>query len=138
MLMHGLLDCSISWFMHSDKNKTLPYMLASQGYDVWLGNNRGNRISEEGSGKVEREYCLDHLVEYDQPALINKVLSETRKKKLIYIGHSQGSTQFLLGIGVNSHMTDKIAAFVGLGTVLSMEHLTSHPILELLDKFYLL
>ena len=137
LLMHGLLDCSVSWFMHADKNRTLPYMLAQQGYDVWLGNNRGNRISEEGSGRNEKEYCLDHLVEHDQPALINKVLSETGKEKIIYVGHSQGSTQFLLGMGVHNHMADKIATFVGLGTVLSMEHLEAHPVMELLSKFYL-
>jgi hypothetical protein len=25
--------------------KTLPYMLAHQGYDVWIGNNRGTRFA---------------------------------------------------------------------------------------------
>ena len=53
LLMHGLLDCSASWFLHADKylslhsrSKSLPYILAAEGYEVWVGNNRGNRISQ--------------------------------------------------------------------------------------------
>lgn len=46
-MMHGLLDCSVSWFLHVDKDKSLPYILAAQGWDVWVGNNRGNRLSRD-------------------------------------------------------------------------------------------
>jgi hypothetical protein len=50
-------------------------MLASKGYDVWVGDNRGNRISMKEKDDSEYwEYTFDHLVEYDQPTLINKVL----------------------------------------------------------------
>ena len=43
-------------------------------------------------------------MEYDQPALINKVLELTGKEKIVYIGHSQGSAQFLLGLGIHEKL----------------------------------
>ena len=79
LLMHGLLDCSVTWFLHADKylidrfrTKSLPYMLAAEGYEVWVGNNRGNRISLQDSRQHDNywDYSLDHLIEFDQPTII--------------------------------------------------------------------
>lgn len=50
-------------------------MLAAQGYDVWVGNNRGTKHSMKNSERPNYwDYCFDHFVEYDQPTLINSVL----------------------------------------------------------------
>jgi hypothetical protein len=57
---------------------------------------------------------------------------------VIYIGHSQGSTQFLLGLGLHSNLQHKIASFIGLGTVISLSHVNSHTILNALSKLFLL
>lgn len=79
------------------------------------------------------EYNFDHFVEFDQPTMINSVLSETNSEKLIYIGHSQGSTQFLVSTGVHNY-ADKIACFIGMGTVISLENVTDHKVLKYVSK----
>jgi pimeloyl-ACP methyl ester carboxylesterase len=44
LLMHGLLDSSDTWIVN-DEDKAPGFILLSHGYDVWFGNNRGNKHS---------------------------------------------------------------------------------------------
>ena len=81
---------------------------------------------------------MDHLVQFDQPAIINGVLENSKKNKLIYVAHSQGSAQFIFSLGIHSHLTDKIAGFIGLGTIISFTNLKGHAVLQLLDRFKLI
>jgi pimeloyl-ACP methyl ester carboxylesterase len=76
---------------------------------VWVGNNRGTKYSDKNSHLPKYwEFNLDHFAKYDQPALINKILDETGKNKIVYIGHSQGTTQFFLGLCENEYLQEKI------------------------------
>lgn len=44
LIMHGLLGSSQNFIMFG-RSKSLAYSLTEQGYDIWLGNNRGNTFS---------------------------------------------------------------------------------------------
>ena len=76
---------------------------------------------------------MDHLIEFDQPTIINGVLDISKKDKLIYIGHSQGSTQFLASTGIHK-FHEKIHQFIGIGSVISMEALNDHQAIEIVSK----
>ncbi|XP_075166249.1 lipase 3-like isoform X2 [Haematobia irritans] len=46
LLMHGIASSSDSWVLE-DLSNPLAYDLLNNGYDVWLGNNRGNTYGQK-------------------------------------------------------------------------------------------
>jgi lysosomal acid lipase/cholesteryl ester hydrolase len=45
LMMHGWL-CDFKFWTANDADLAPPFILAEQGYDVWLGNNRGSRYAQ--------------------------------------------------------------------------------------------
>lgn len=101
MLQHGLLDNSATWIIFN-KTYDLPYILAKQGYDVWMTNNRGNIHSLGHTDPIDHnwrdtfsafwDFTYDELAKYDVRAHLDYITKTTGSDKLIYVGHSQGTT----------------------------------------------
>ena len=97
LFMHGLSSTSAVFLLQGAK-KSLPYLLAKEGYDIWLGNNRGNTYSMKHTNYgVDTtsfwDFSFHELGIYDLPAKIDCILNATNHTKLIYVGHSQGTTE---------------------------------------------
>lgn len=96
LMMHGLTSSSDSWVL-SGLSNPLALELVDQGYDVWLGNSRGNTY-----GKRHRNISSDQrdfwqfswheIATIDLPLMIDYILAETQQTSLHYVGHSQGTT----------------------------------------------
>ncbi|XP_037042421.1 lipase 3-like [Bradysia coprophila] len=133
-LMHGLLDSSSTWVIMRPGNG-LAYLLADMGYDVWMGNARGNRYSRnhvtfdpDGRRSDRRrfwEFSWHEIGTTDLPAMIDYVLAQTGYEKLHYIGHSQGTTSFFVMASERPAYNDKILSMQALAPVAFMSNLRS-------------
>lgn len=99
-VMHGMLSSSAD-FVLMGPNTALVYMLADLGYDVWLGNSRGNRYSNthtrlDNSTRQYWDFSWHEIGVRDLPAMIDFALARTGQRKLHYIGHSMGTTVYLV------------------------------------------
>lgn len=128
MLQHGLLDDSYTWL--ALKENSLANLLLEEGYDVWLTNSRGNIFSKQHvdpshDSSKERSpfwnFSYDEMAEYDLVANINFILNFTKREKLIYIGHSQGTLQYYLQYTLNPEfLNQKVEKYVSIGTVFTL------------------
>ena len=101
-LAHGLVSSSSQW-VFGPPEKSLGYLLADAGYDVWMGNTRGNTYSRNhvwldpcSSCPEFWSYGFDDSGVYDYSAEIDHILEVTGYEKLHFVGHSMGGTQYMV------------------------------------------
>ncbi|XP_043524712.1 lipase 3-like, partial [Frieseomelitta varia] len=114
LLLHGLLDCSSTWLLPGPE-KSLGFILADWGYDVWLGNVRGNRYSRKHLDFTPSDqkfwmFSWHEIGTYDIPAMIDHITEKTEQKKIFMISHSQGSTAFFVMASERPEYQEKIVA----------------------------
>ncbi|XP_026430117.1 triacylglycerol lipase 2-like [Papaver somniferum] len=128
-LQHGLFMDGASWFLDSPK-ESLGFILADNNYDVWVGNTRGTRYSR-GHTRLNSllpqywDYSWDDMALSDLPAYINFVYKQT-KKKINYIGHSQGTIMALASFSLGPKAPDEVLTKLKAAALLSPVAYLSH------------
>jgi lysosomal acid lipase/cholesteryl ester hydrolase len=123
-LHHGLLMNSEVWVCQTDQQICLPFELVERGFDVWLGNNRGNKYSKKSihSSPTSVEFwdfSIDEFAFHDIPDTISYILETTRQKSLSYIGFSQGTAQAFATLAIHPSLNEKVDVFIALAPAMS-------------------
>ncbi|KAL5253872.1 hypothetical protein ACHWQZ_G013589 [Mnemiopsis leidyi] len=126
-LQHGLTDSSATWVMNMPNN-SLGFMLADAGFDVWMGNVRGNTYSTNHTSLTPKdpkfwEFTFDEFAAIDLPTMVNYVLDNTGAKTTSYFGHSQGTLIAFIEFSRNKELSKKINLYGALAPVARITHI---------------
>lgn len=118
------------------------YILAEEGFDVWMGNARGNfysrrhlRLNPDALINTDFwKFSWHEIGYYDLPAMIDYALSHTGRDRLHYVGHSQGTTAFFVMGSSRPEYNAKINSMHAFAPVAYMAHNQS-PLLRVLSRY---
>ncbi|XP_076253471.1 lipase 1-like isoform X2 [Rhynchophorus ferrugineus] len=119
LMMHGITGSSAD-FIVQGVGKSLAFQLVDQGFDVWIGNQRGNFYSrrhimlDADFDQSFWDFSYHEIGLYDLPAMIDHVIKTTNQTKLTYVGLSQGCTAYL-----------PLFNFFEIHEILRRDHITS-------------
>lgn len=105
-------------------------MLADAGYDVWMGNVRGNTYSKKHQtfavdSKEFWDFSFDEISKFDLPAMIEYALNKSGETQLYYVGHSQGTMMIWAGLSENQFLKKKIKLVFALAPVARLKNIYS-------------
>lgn len=139
-LMHGMLSSSADYVLMGPQT-SLVYMLSDLGYDVWMGNSRGNRYSNthlrlNNETQEYWDFSWHEIAVFDLPAMIDYTLAFTGRPKLHYIGHSMGTTVYLALISELPSYGSKIISSQMLAPAAYMHNVKSPYVIWLATYLY--
>lgn len=126
-MQHGLEASSSNWVTNLPK-QSAGFIFADAGYDVWLGNFRGNTYSKAHAwlpvnSKEYWAFSWDEMAQYDLPTMLNYVLNVTEQENLHYIGHSMGTMTAFALFSEDHSWESKIVNFHALAPVAKVGHI---------------
>ncbi|KAJ7333608.1 hypothetical protein OS493_017151 [Desmophyllum pertusum] len=136
LVQHGLLASSSNWVANLP-NESFGFILADKGFDVWLGNVRGNtyglhHVNLSVDSDAFWDFSWDEMAKHELPTMVNFILKKTGQPSLYYAGHSQGSLMAFAELSRNQDLAKKIKAVFALGPVAYLGHMKS-PLKYLAD-----
>jgi len=110
--MHGLFATAADFVM-TGAEQSLPFLLSSNGYDIWLGNARGTDHSlrhkrYNATSSEFWDFSWHEIGFYDVPTMIDYALEQTSSSRTFFVGHSQGTTAFMVMLSCRPEYNDKI------------------------------
>ncbi|KAJ4314788.1 cholesterol esterase [Neodidymelliopsis sp. IMI 364377] len=129
-LHHGLMMNSEVWVCLTERERCLPFELVERGYDVWLGNNRGNKYSKKNIHMAPTDskfwnFSMDQFAFHDIPDSIGYILETTHQPSLSYIGFSQGTAQAFATLSIHPTLNEKVDVFIALAPAMSPKGVAS-------------
>eukprot|EP01079_Euglenida_sp_SAG-EU17-18_P011180 gene11180-2027_t len=145
MSEHVQLPLDVVWVVGDSKN-SLAFALFHAGFDVWLGNNRGNKYSTKHTSMAPDtdefwNFSLDELARHvsstptqcDSPSMIKYIVDITGFPKISYVGFSQGTAQFFASLSCVPEIPGLVSAFVALSAAVSVRGLSPSLLTSLIE-----
>lgn len=133
LMFHGIMGSASNFLVnerggdvHEDHGKVGPnlgFEVAKRGYDVWLFDQRGNPGSRNHTYlDPDRDlsywdFSIDEFALYDLPAVIRYMQLVTTRKRIGFVGHSQGTTAMLFLMARRKKYNHIIRPFICLSPV---------------------
>lgn len=120
-------------FVISGPEQGLAFLLSEAGYDVWLGNFRGNAYSQSKSEDKRWDFTWHEMGVIDLAEMIEHVLEHTGQDKLHFVGHSLGTTAFLVLTSTRPEFNSKVICAHLMSPMAFMTHVRS-PMMQVASR----